>query len=132
MPDYHPYAEEALPVIQIHIINSIEHRNALFGDSFYELDLERTIFVWNGDKSINPFSDYDIGHRMISVLCLVAAWETNLAQSLFSALGIRIVHSLHPSHNGTEEEHASVPTLVKKKSSNTLRRMKSLQNKSKA
>lgn len=50
-------------------------------------------------KSINPFSDDDAGHRMMSVLCLIAAWESNLANSLFSALGIRVVHSLHPTQN---------------------------------
>ena len=111
----------------------MEHRNALFGEKFFDIDLQRTIFVWNGDKSINPFSDDDYGHRMMSVLCLVAAWETNLAQSLFSALGIRVVHSLHPSRAADgSDEHLSVPTLVKKKSSNTIRRMRSLQNKSKA
>lgn len=104
---YDPSTENYLPVIRVHILSTIEERNALFNEeNFPSIDLSRTIFIWKDADNLpieapklKPFSDDDIGHRMMSVLCLVDQWEIALSTSLFSAIGVRVNHALHPSES---------------------------------
>ena len=94
-----------LPQLQIQVMNNLEHRDAIFGGSGMRFDAKKTIFIWNGQRilpdgkiSDDPFTDDDIGRRMMRYLCLIKAWEgANLADSLFSALGIRVVDAIHVS-----------------------------------
>jgi hypothetical protein len=58
------------------------------------LDQHRSVFVWSGKD--DPFSDDVIGRRMMQYLIIRADWEKdNLAQSLLSAIGTRVVDVLH-------------------------------------
>lgn len=92
-----------IPRLQIHVMNSLEHRDALFASKIPRFDPKKTIFVWDGvrvasdGKSFDdPFTEDDTGRRIMRYLCLIASWEgQNLADSLFSALGIRVVDALH-------------------------------------
>ena len=59
----------------------------------------RAVFVWSGkgDPFFTPEGgDPLIAKRIMRFLCLVADWEReNLADSIFSALGVRVVDALH-------------------------------------
>jgi hypothetical protein len=65
-------------------------------------DTRRTLFVWapsseSGEGgAADPFTSCVIGKRMMRFLVLVAAWEgDHLAESIFAALGTRVVDVLH-------------------------------------
>jgi hypothetical protein len=141
--------EEAASMrLQVHVISTIAHRDAIFGassrdrggawtrnpllsssaedgghqddvavqvegddDSGVEIDVDivadwvppfdtrRTLFVWapSGEGgAADPFTSCVIGKRMMRFLVLVAAWEgDHLAESIFAALGTRVVDVLH-------------------------------------
>lgn len=96
-----------VPTLQVQVMSTLEHRDALFGDvgGANRFDPLRTIFIWAGKRKgpdgkefEDPFTDDDVGRRVMRFLCLIAAWEgVNLGDSLFSALGIRTVDLLHSS-----------------------------------
>ena len=101
-------AESKIPVIRVEVMNSLEQRDRLFHTSALKrINLKRTIFIWNTDPKnpdINPFSDDEMGRSMMQVLVLVAKWEDSLASALFSAIGIKLVDSLHPETSELAEK----------------------------
>ena len=84
---------------------NLEERDAIFGvsrdangeyDMTQVFDRKQTMFVWTGDG--NPFTKDEVGQRMMRYFVLVQQWEgDNLAESLFSAIGMRVVDVLHAS-----------------------------------
>lgn len=61
--------------------------------------LRNNLYVWNGVG--DPFSIDEIGSEMMRFLVLVSAWENdNLADSLFSAIGIKAVQLMHEGVRG--------------------------------
>jgi hypothetical protein len=139
-------AEAVSMRLQVHVISTIAHRNAIFGASSRQrggawtsnplssspdegsqldhvevevhsddddavemddsvadwvppFDTRRTLFVWapsGAGASADPFTSCVIGRRMMRFLVLVAAWEgDHLAESIFAALGTRVVDVLH-------------------------------------
>eukprot|EP00455_Lapot_gusevi_P047098 TRINITY_DN630_c0_g1_i8.p1 TRINITY_DN630_c0_g1~~TRINITY_DN630_c0_g1_i8.p1 ORF type:complete len:111 (-),score=53.71 TRINITY_DN630_c0_g1_i8:406-708(-) len=79
--------------ITVYVMSSIAHRDQLFGSEQFNFDMKRSVFVWTGNG--DPFKG-EAGQRMMRFLVLVADWEKeNLAESLFSAIGVRVVDCLH-------------------------------------
>lgn len=87
--------DEVDRVITVEVMNSKEHRDALFSDDEFPFDIRKTLFIWSGAS--DPFGKNDpAGSRMMRFLVLVKEWEKeNLAESLFSAIGMRVVDVLH-------------------------------------
>ena len=86
-------------VLTVQVMSTMEHRDVLFGSDEFPFDMRRTVFVWSGkgDPFFTPEGgDAQIAKRVMRFLCLVADWEReNLADSIFSALGVRVVDALH-------------------------------------
>jgi hypothetical protein len=57
-------------VVQVHVMSTMQHRNALFGSDELPFDEDSTVFVWSGRG--DPFTKDEIGERMIRFLILVA------------------------------------------------------------
>ena len=57
-------------VVQVHVMSTMEHRNALFSSDTLPFDPLHTVFVWSGQG--DPFTKDDIGLRMMRFLILVA------------------------------------------------------------
>jgi hypothetical protein len=87
--------------IRVHVMSCKAHRDAVFSSEQMAFDPRTELFVWVGQGS--PFTADGgrgapdaAGVRMMRFLCLVAEWEgENLAESLFSAVGVRVVDVLH-------------------------------------
>ena len=85
--------------VQVQIMSNYEHRDALFSADILPFDPRKTVFVWMSEA--DPFQKIKgekdlIGQRMMRFLCLVSSWEKeNLAESIFSAIGVRVVDVLH-------------------------------------
>jgi hypothetical protein len=87
--------------IDVHVMTTKAHRDALFSSDDLDGISAHSVFVWAGSGS--PFSadggsgpPDEVGTRMMRFLCLVAEWEQeNLAEALFSAIGVRVVDVLH-------------------------------------
>ena len=85
--------------VQIQVMSSYEHRDALFGPEQVPFDSKRTVFIWT--EEADPFQKVKgvpdpIGQKMNRYLCLIASWEkANLAEAVFSAVGVRVVDVLH-------------------------------------
>lgn len=88
---------EQLSVI-VEVMSTLQDRDRLFGSDDFKFDQRRTLFVWTGStKDGMPFGRNDPnGTRMMRFLVLIKDWEgDNLAESLFSAIGMRVVDVLH-------------------------------------
>jgi hypothetical protein len=91
-------SDDVRKVINVEVMNSIAHRDRLFGSDEFPFDPRRTLFLWTGDtKDGMPFGRGDpIGLRLMRFLVLIKDWEKeNMAESLFSAIGMRVVDVLH-------------------------------------
>ena len=90
--------QAAQPIVVVEVMNSLAHRDRLFGSDVFPFDEHRPpLFVWSGATSDGaPFTRDASGSRLMQFLVLVADWEKdNLAESLFSAIGVRVVDVLH-------------------------------------
>jgi len=77
--------------VTVHVMKSLEHRDRLFAQ---DPDGEFVVYVWSGEG--DPFTKDEIGQRLMRYLVLVASWEKeNLAEDLFSAIGVRVAAILH-------------------------------------
>jgi len=87
------------PFIRVYVMNSKASRDAIFGPANAASFDRNALFVWSSAES--PFDKGDpIAQQMMKYLVLVAGWEkTNLAENLFSAIGIRVVDLLHSGKN---------------------------------
>jgi hypothetical protein len=112
-------------LLTVRVLTTIAERDALFGGIVEDSDEigngvsadadggdlgeiqfnpKLTMVVWNGrdaatGKFIDPFTPDAIGTRMMKYLVLVAAWEgDNLADSVFSAIGMRVADVLHAAN----------------------------------
>ncbi len=93
-------------IVQVQIMSTFEHRDALFGSDTLPFDADKTVFVWSGRG--DPFTNDEIGSRMMRFLILVADWEgDNLAESLFSGINIRLVDVLHKGDGEFSAMHAN-------------------------
>jgi len=92
--------------VTVHIIDSFARRDAMFGSGRASLDNRFSLFVWSGSAEkpgAMPFTDDDVGQRLMRYLVLVADWEKyGLAESLFSAIGTRCVDILHDKPSRAE------------------------------
>eukprot|EP00455_Lapot_gusevi_P027949 TRINITY_DN296_c0_g2_i3.p1 TRINITY_DN296_c0_g2~~TRINITY_DN296_c0_g2_i3.p1 ORF type:complete len:164 (-),score=31.89 TRINITY_DN296_c0_g2_i3:157-648(-) len=80
--------------VTVYVMTELHDRDVLFPSDQLPFDPRRSVFVWAGKG--DPFTQDDIGRRMMRFLCLVAEWEKDsLAESLFSAIGVRVVDCLH-------------------------------------
>jgi len=116
--------------VTVHIIESLARRDELFGPKSKRAgssaadgggvssgDNRFSLYLWSGSQEkagVIPFTDDETGQRMMRYLVLVADWEKHsLAESLFSAIGVRVVDILHdkPSQAaGAAQLHTSNPS----------------------
>lgn len=97
--------------VTVFIMENLARRDEMFGSSSRAksaFDNRFSLFIWSGSqeakKNMNPFTDDEIGQRLMRYLVLVVDWEKHgLCESLFSAIGVRVVDILH--------EKPSKPTL---------------------
>lgn len=85
--------------VTVHVMESIAARDALFGpQAVSAIDNRFGLFIWSGSAEkpgTMPFTDDPIGQKLMRYLVLVCDWEKHgLAESLFSAIGVRVVDML--------------------------------------
>ena len=90
--------------VTVYVMESIARRNELFGANMRkkgQFDNRFSLFVWSGAKEapgVIPFTDDEIGQRLMRFLVLVANWEKHgLCESLFSAIGQLAMETLRSS-----------------------------------
>jgi len=85
--------------VTVHVMESLRARDLLFGPGAAQLDNRFSLFIWSGSAEAPgtlPFTDDATGQKLMRYLTLVADWEKHgLAESLFSAIGVRVVDILH-------------------------------------
>jgi hypothetical protein len=91
--------------VTVHIMESLARRDGLFGPGT-RTDNRFSLFIWSGFREkpgTLPFTEDDIGQRMMRYLVLVTDWEKHgLGESLFSAIGVRVVDILHEKPSKAE------------------------------
>jgi hypothetical protein len=94
--------------VTVYIMENMARRDAMFGpgsSSRKTFDNRFSLFIWSGFQEptgVVPFTEDEIGQRLMRYLVLVCDWEKHsLCESLFSAIGVRVVDILHekPSHS---------------------------------
>lgn len=90
----------SIRTVNVFIMDSLKTRDELFGrERKSTFDNRFSLFIWSGcneKERIIPFTDDEIGQRLMRYLVLVVDWEKHgLAESLFSAIGVRVVDILH-------------------------------------
>ena len=96
--------------VTVYVMESLARRDQLFGPNSIGkklFDNRFSLFIWSGWKEpgIIPFTDDEIGQRLMRYLVLVVDWEKHgLCESLFSAIGVRVVDILH---SRVDKEHRS-------------------------
>ena len=81
--------------VTVFIMENLARRDEMFGSSSKSkssFDNRFSLFIWSGSqeskKGLNPFTDDEIGQRLMRYLVLVVDWEKHgLCESLFSAIG---------------------------------------------
>jgi hypothetical protein len=87
--------------VTVHVMESLAARDALFGPSAAAASIDNrfSLFIWSGSAEAPntlPFTDDAVGQRLMRYLVLVSDWEKHsLCESLFSAIGVRVVDILH-------------------------------------
>jgi hypothetical protein len=97
--------------VTVYVIESFARRDEMFGSGRTSLDNRFSLFLWSGSgekAGAMPFTDDAIGQRLMRYLVLVADWEKHgLAESLFSAIGVRVVDILHDKPTRAEMASAN-------------------------
>jgi hypothetical protein len=102
--------------ITVYVMNDFKQRDALFGSENLPFDSRSTLFVWSNPNN-DPFTKDEIGERLMRFLVLVAGWDRKLlAENLFSAIGVRVVDTMHSSEVDMEVDSNLVgsPNISKK------------------